>query len=278
MDYYRISFNKSESESDNEIFIAFLSDYGFESFEETDDKIAAYIPVNKFSEKEITNIPFDNKDIFLKSMKKEVIAEQNWNAVWESNYPPVVIENKIYIYAPFHEKKPEYEYQILIKPKMSFGTAHHETTALMMTLMLEEDFTEKNILDMGSGTAVLAILASMKNANHIDAIDNDTWAYNNAVENIELNGIKNITPLLGDSSLLTTPDNYDMVLANINKNILLNDIPHYARSLKKGGAIFFSGFYDTDLDDIKNKAGQFELSYDKHIEKNRWIAARFIKK
>jgi len=229
MDYYRISFDKSESEVDNEIFIAFLAEYGFESFEETENKIAGYIPVNKFSEKELEKIPFENRSIFLKSMKKEKIAEQNWNAVWESNYPPVEIENKIFIYAPFHKKRDGFPYQILIKPKMSFGTAHHETTAMMMTLMLEEDFTGKNILDMGSGTAVLAILASMKNAAHVDAVDNDSWAFDNAAENIKLNNINNITPMLGDASLLKIPENYHIILANINKNILLNDIPAYAK-------------------------------------------------
>ncbi len=278
MDYYRISFDKSDSDADNEIFMAFLSGLGFESFEETEEKIKGYIPAGEFREEELKNISFEKKDFFLQTMKKELIAEQNWNAVWESNYPPVTIKNKVYIHAPFHEIKPEYPYQILIKPKMSFGTAHHETTAMMIELMLDEDFANKHVLDMGSGTAVLAILASMKNAAHIDAIDNDTWAYNNAMENVELNEIKNITPILGDASLLPESGKYDIILANINKNILLNDIPAYARSLKKGGVIFFSGFYNTDLDDIKNKAGQFELLYDKHIEKNRWTAARFVKK
>ncbi len=277
MNYVRVSFRKKNTETDNEILIAFLANAGFESFENTETAIEAFMPANIFSKNIVLDIPFVKKHGFARDMKIEHIEEQNWNAFWESNYPPVSIADKIYIYAPFHQLIPGYKYQIIIKPKMSFGTAHHETTAMMMTLMLKENFTEKTVLDMGSGTAVLAILASMKGAFETDAIDNDEWAYNNALENIKLNNIKNINPVLGDASTLTQHKKYDIILANINKNILLHDMPFYEQTLTENGKIFFSGFYLTDLDDLKTKANELKLSYQYHIEKNKWVAACFVK-
>lgn len=275
MDYIKLTCAKPQNEVLTDILMADLGMAGFESFEETEECIYAYIPQKDYHSGLIDNIDF-HTDI---EPKTEVIKDQNWNAVWESNYPPVLIAGRCYIYAPFHEKRPDVEFNIAVKPKMAFGTAHHETTAQMIALMLDEDFKKKEVLDMGCGTGVLAILASMKGAKHVDAVDIDTWSYNNTEENCQANHITNITAVLGDVRFLENKkEHYDVILANINKNILLADMPAYSRALKTGGKIFFSGFYNTDLDDLKTKAASVRLSYNSHRTQNKWVAAIFSKK
>lgn len=257
--------------------MARLADLGFESFEENDEGLMAFIQEKDFSKKLLVGIECC-KDLMAKNLLKiDWIEEENWNAVWESNYPPVLIADRCYIRAHFHDEKPEAEFNILVKPKMAFGTAHHETTAQILELMLDADLEGKEILDMGCGTAVLSILASMKGARHIDAVDNDEWAFNNSSENIEQNHCANITPYLGDASFLKEKEKYDIVFANINKNILLGDMAAYVEALKPGGNIYFSGFYETDLEDIKRHAESLGLHYKLHITKNDWVAALFEK-
>ncbi|MBN2639488.1 MAG: 50S ribosomal protein L11 methyltransferase [Bacteroidales bacterium] len=277
MNYYRLTCPKNTSEEKNEILMARLAALGFESFEETDDSLLAYIQEKDFSKKLLAEIEECKEKLMNNQLKIDWIPEQNWNAVWESNYPPVVIANRCYIRAPFHEEKPEMEFSILVKPKMAFGTAHHETTAQILELMLDADIKGKDVLDMGCGTAVLAILASLKGARHIDAVDNDEWAFNNSSENIELNHCSNISAYLGDASFLKEKAIYDVVLANINKNILLQDMHTYADALKPGGSIYFSGFYESDLTDIQNHAATLHLNYISHTVKNDWTAALFEK-
>lgn len=257
--------------------MARLAELGFESFEEDDNELKAYIQEKDFSKNLLAGIECCKDLIAKNQLKIDWIPDQNWNAVWESNYPSVLIAERCYIRAPFHEEKPEIEFSILVKPKMAFGTAHHETTAQILEYILDADVEGKEVLDMGCGTAVLAILASMKGAKHIDAIDNDEWAFNNSSENIELNHCDNITAFLGDASLLTEKEKYDTIFANINKNILLQDMHAYADSLKPGGSIYFSGFYESDLTDIQNHAAKLNLNYSSHIVKNDWTAALFEK-
>ncbi len=273
MNYIELKFLNPEPPEMGEIIIAELAEIGFESFSEEADFILAYIPQKDFSKEKLSSIAY------FQHVEPEpainLIEDQNWNAVWESNYPPVTIAGKCRVRAPFHDKDESIDFDILLNPKMAFGTAHHETTALMIEFLLEEDCRRKDILDMGCGTAVLAILADMKGASHILAIDNDEWAYRNSLENIDLNHSKNITAKLGDADLLDNSENYDIILANINKNILLQDIKHFAKNLKKGGRLFLSGFYTEDLVDNKHEAAKNGRKFFTSKTKNNWVAAVF---
>jgi ribosomal protein L11 methyltransferase len=194
--------------------------------------------------------------------------------VWESQYEPVLIDNRCMVRAPFHPQPVGVEFDIVIMPKMSFGTAHHETTKLMIQYLLSLQVSGKSLLDMGSGTAVLAILARMKGAFPVSAVDNDEWAFNNAVENVKSNKFADIEVVLGDSSFLSDKK-FDIILANINRNILLNDIPSYCKSLNVGGKLFMSGFYSEDLPLIEAKANETGLRIMSSRIENKWTAACF---
>ncbi len=275
MNYICVKFLKSNIEEKNEILAATLSYAGFEGFEETENDILAYIPQKDYKPNQLLSVLNSIAHQLENTMSVELIIDRNWNELWESNYPPVFVDRRCYIYAPFHKKMPEAEYQILIKPKMSFGTAHHETTSQILQLMLDDDFHGKRVLDMGCGTGVLSILASMKGAQNIDAIDNDEWAFRNTLENIALNNITNINAITGDVAVLKTNKIYDIIFANINKNILLRDMSTYVVVLKQDGNIYFSGFYETDFNEIRKKAQSLGLEYQRHLTKNKWIASVF---
>ena len=275
MDYMELKCRVVPAEPGYEILIAELSELGYDSFVENDDELLAYITEGESDKSVLAKMEILTLDNFEVSFERTVIKDQNWNAKWEEDYSPVMIDNRVSIRAPFHEK-PEVEFDIEIMPKMSFGTAHHATTAQMIQCLLEKDVQGMDVLDMGSGTAVLAILASMKGAKSVDAIDNDEWAYNNAVENIERNKCDNIRAELGDASLLKNRK-YDFVIANINRNILLADLESYANALKSKAELFMSGFYEEDIPMLIAEANKWGIVYVSHKVKDQWVASKWIK-
>jgi len=260
-----------------EIVMQELADMDFESFEEVSDGIMAYIPETLFDQKKIldhqflANFNFGKVDIsYIK------IKAQNWNVLWEKNFQPVLIAEKCYIHAPFHEKNLEVPYEILIEPKMAFGTGHHETTSLMIGMMLSVNMAGKRILDMGCGTGVLGIMASKLNAAEIVAIDIDEWAYHNTIENAKVNHIHNMDVKLGGVDKITG-HKFDLILANINRNILINQLPAYSQCLSAGGMLLMSGIYNQDFEMIKETAETNGFAFQKKNEKNKWIAVLFVK-
>ncbi|MFH1121366.1 MAG: 50S ribosomal protein L11 methyltransferase [Bacteroidota bacterium] len=256
-----------------EIIMARLGELGFESFSETDEGLLAYIPSTEFDPSLLNNSWLRPEGVAVE-YSWAVIPDQNWNAVWEENFEPVTLAGRCHIRAPFHPSLPGIEYEIVIEPKMSFGTAHHETTALMIEHLLDESVKALEVLDMGSGTGVLAILAAMRGAKQVTAIDNDEWAYRNALENVERNKITCIGVYLGDAGMLADK-RFDFIMANINRNILLNDMENYCKSLNDGGTVLMSGFYNSDLTAITQVAASFGLQYQGRKERNNWVAVRY---
>lgn len=257
-----------------EILIAELGYAGFESFVETEEGVTAYIQKDEWTEDILDNINILKSDEFKISFTFEDIEQINWNEEWEKNFNPIIVDDRCSVRAPFHEK-PDTEYDIVIEPKMSFGTGHHETTHMMIQHILKNDFEEKSVLDMGCGTGVLAILAKMKGAKSVDAIDYDNWCFLNSLENVERNNCTNINVLEGDASLLKGRI-YDIIIANINRNILLNDMSTYVQSLRKNGIILLSGFYNDDIQFIEEECNKQGLTYVESLEKNNWVALKFV--
>ena len=269
---YRFTVKPKEPASD--ILIAELGEAGFESFVEEEDDVLAYIQKTDWSSDILDDIyMFGNSNFEITYQYKE-IAQENWNATWEQNFQPIIVDDVCMIRAPFHEKI-QVDYDIVIEPKMSFGTGHHETTHMMLQHILQLDVENKTVLDMGSGTGVLALLAGMRGATNIDAIDIDNWCYLNAKENVARNNMDFISVYEGDVTLLKDKK-YDLIIANINRNILLADLPSYAKCLNKGGVLLLSGFYTEDLEMISQKCTELELKFEKNLERNNWVAAKYV--
>lgn len=277
MNYIAYTFSNPQNEALKDMFTELLGNIGFDSFMDVDEGFTAYCAENAFNEDALDGILAMEQLADVQVVKREIIPDQDWNATWESSYEPVVIDGICRIRAPFHEADNSYKFDLCIEPKMSFGTAHHETTAQIIKLMLSENFKGKDVLDMGSGTGVLAILAKKLGSAKTVAIDNDEWAYRNALDNVKLNDENEIIVELGDANSLNNRQ-FDIIIANINRNILLRDMHEYVKCLKKGGKIFFSGFYEADLQLIRNEAERLGLSYLNHIKENDWTAAVFINK
>ncbi len=276
MDYIEVQFIVHPVDPGREVIIALLAEVGYESFEETVDGLKAYIDKNRY-QKEVVQEIIDNIAATIKStFIAGPIETINWNEEWEKNYNPVVIDNRCAVIAPFHNSMNEVDYEIVIEPKMSFGTAHHATTSLMISYLLELNPEGMQVMDMGCGTGVLAILARKMGAQRVVAIDNYIWAYENAMENAQRNNCKDIRVIHGDSSSITGED-FDFFIANINRNVLLDEIPVYHNYIKPGGILLLSGFYDYDEKLITAKACENNFVYQSSKTKENWVAACYRK-
>ena len=258
-----------------EILIAQLSQLGFDSFQENNDGISAYIDSSVLSTVKVQDIQILNSTEFNISFESNNVKKQNWNIKWESNFEPTYIDKICCVRAPFH-KKSNFKYDLVIEPKMSFGTGHHETTSMMISFILANSFYNSSVCDIGSGTAVLAILAEKRGANRIDAIDIDNWCYLNSIENIKRNNSENINVYEGEVEKLMH-FKYDNIFANINLNVLLADIPIYSKMLNKDGVLYVSGFYKKDIKSIEKVAEISNLSLVDSKVKNQWVALKFTK-
>ncbi|WP_319502353.1 50S ribosomal protein L11 methyltransferase [uncultured Draconibacterium sp.] len=278
MDYQKISIQITPfQEWLRDVLNAQLADIGFDSFVETETGFEAFIPATSYSKESLNTVLESFSGDFSFKVDSEFIADQNWNEEWEKNYfKPLVIGGECMIRAPFHTEYPEAKYEIVIEPNMAFGTGNHETTATIIESILQNDLGGKTILDMGCGTGILSILASMKGAKQITAIDIDKWSYEGTRENAALNKITNIDAKLGDASLLGN-EKFDLIFANIHKNVLLNDMEAYFSVLNDGGTLIMSGFYTEDIKDIKTKAESLGMKDAGFVEKNNWVAHSFTK-
>lgn len=273
--YIGYQFTVQPLQPATDILMAELSELGFESFVEQEDGFVAYIQKQDWNENILEDVYLLKQPDFNIKYHMEEIAPENWNQTWESNFNPINIDNQVYIRAPFHEKS-AIPIDLLIEPKMSFGTGHHETTHLMVQHLLQVDLNHKEVLDMGCGTAVLAILAEKLGATKVDAIDIDFWSYENSLENIERNHCQKISVYQGDATLLQQQQ-YDVIIANINRNILLQDMENYVKVLKNNGLLLLSGFYTEDIPYIEEKAMALHLQKITHTERNNWVGMRFEK-
>lgn len=272
--YLEFEFKVSPKAPFSDILMAELGSVGFESFVENEEGVLAYIQKELWEEGLLEGLySLANPQVSISYTSKDV-EQVNWNAEWEKSFDPIVVDGRCTVRAPFHEKG-DTQYDIIIEPKMSFGTGHHETTHMMIQHLLDTDLKGKEVLDMGCGTGVLAILAEKEGAAHVDAIDIDTWCYENSVENAERNQCSKISVYEGDAGLLAGRS-YDVIIANINRNILLEDLPVYISCLRDNGVLLLSGFYEDDIPIIEKKCNELTLNLDQKLEKNLWVALKFL--
>lgn len=276
MKYTEVDFAVNPMIPFSEILMAELSEVGFDSFAETETGLQAFVPTENFDRNSVEGILSLLRNCEITYDVRE-LPDQNWNEEWEKTNLPVMIDGFCWVYPPSFQPNADAEYNIVINPKMSFGTAHHPTTYLILKMLGGLNLAGKRVLDMGTGTGVLAILAEKKGASFIEAVDIDEWAYRNVLENIGNNGCEKITALLGDASLLTPDKDFDVVIANINRNILLRDMERYIGVLDRRGTLILSGFYESDLPDIRQGVEAWGLAMEACEVKEDWAVVRFIR-
>ena len=270
--YIELAVTVSPLEPFRDLFIAQLGAVGFESFSETEEGFAAYILKEDYSASAaMEQMQWDGVTV---SVKEQEIEQVNWNAEWERNFNPIEVDGRVYIRAPFHAERAGFEYAMLIEPKMSFGTGHHQTTHMMIQWLLETPSNHADVLDMGCGTGILGILAGMRGAKSVHGIDVDTWCIENTLENAQRNGVA-MTADLGGSEVLS--GTYDLILANINLNVLLADIAHYEKALRKGGSIFFSGFCEDNVPTLRAAAEALGLTFEGVQAREQWRSIKMVK-
>jgi len=272
--YISYNFTVTPKEPASEILIAELGYAGFESFVDSENGFIGYIQKSEWNENILDAIFVLNNNEFKITYEIEEIEQVNWNKEWEKNFNPIQVDDLVSIRAPFHDD-PDLKYDIVIEPKMSFGTGHHETTHMMVQHLNRLNLVGKKTLDMGCGTGILAIFAEMKGAEPIDAIDIDNWCYLNSIENIERNNCEHISVYEGDASLLKDKK-YDVIIANINRNILLNDMKIYADCLNGNAILLLSGFYKEDIPVIEKEISKYDLKIDSVIERNNWVSLKCV--
>ena len=281
MKYIEVTFSLNPVDPYRDLLVDALGNDGpYDSFVETPNGLKAYVPADQFDanwlQEQINEL--HQFSIFDSQFSIREMPDKNWNEEWEKQHHPVLVEaengKKIWVRAPFHEHRTDVDYEIEIEPKMSFGTAHHATTYMMLSYLAELPLEGLRVLDMGCGTAVLGILAKMRGADYVEGIDIDEWAYNNAIENVQRNGVE-MTIRIGDASLLDKrEDKFDLVIANINRNILLNDMAAYAAVLNPGGTLLLSGFYESDIPALQQHAATFGLQIQQTKSRQSWAALR----
>lgn len=257
--------------------MAEIAEVGFDSFMETELGFEAYVEEEKFDLIKLNKIKNKYAEFTSIEYSFQKVLKQNWNEQWEKSYEPINVEDQCLIRAHFHEKDEKFRYVIEITPKMSFGTGHHQTTYLMIKNQMEIDHQDKILMDAGCGTAILSIMAAKLGAKRVEAFDIDEWSVVNGNENIEVNQCKNVNQRQGKISELTFDSNFDIILANINKNVLLQEMPQYAAYLNAGGLLLLSGFYENDISDILTEASKFKLKEVRRDEREDW-AALLLKK
>jgi len=277
LNYYEFSFSvNTEEDFYQDLLINALGEAGFDTFEETPNGFNAFIPAHLFNQEELDNALMPYQEMFDFSYEKQLIPQKNWNELWESNFEPLIISDKCYVRATFHEPHPEYPYEIVIDPKMAFGTGHHQTTTMMMQYLLEEDIKGKRVLDMGCGTGILAILAEKLGADELVAIDYDPVCYDSTIENTNLNHCSNISALCGSKEVIPDKE-FNIILANINRNILIDQIHRYSDVLKPGGILLVSGFYQEDIPLIVDESERHNLEFINFKSLSNWVSVKFIK-